>query len=67
MTTSVTAAVHLDPGAAIAANPAGLLAVVFAVGLLAFPRARRVALPSWMLAAALVLMWVWELFRFDLV
>ena len=67
MTTSVTAAVHLDPLAALAANPAGLLAVVVAVGLLVFRGRRHVTLPMWLLPVALVLMELWQLARFGLV
>lgn len=66
MTTSITAAVQLDPLAAVAANPAGLLAVLVAVGLLVFRRRRQVTLPWWPLPAALVLMELWQLSRFGL-
>ena len=66
MTTSVTAAVHLDPIAALAANPAGVLAVLVAVGLLVFRRRRHVRVPAWVAPAALVLMELWQLVRFDL-
>jgi hypothetical protein len=67
MTTSVVAAVHLHPVGAVAANPAGLMAVVVAVALLALPRARRAAVarvPAWVLPVGLALMWTWELVRF---
>ena len=43
MTTSVPAAVHLDPVAALAANPGGVLAALVAVGLLAARGRRQVA------------------------
>ena len=66
MTTSVTAAVHLDPVAALAANPAGVLAVLVAVGLLAFRGRRQATMPLWAVPAALVLMELWQLFRFGL-
>lgn len=66
MTTSVTAAVHLDPLAALAANPAGLLAVVVAVGLLVFRDRREVTLPMWAAPGALVLMELWQMARFGL-
>ncbi|HJV08370.1 MAG TPA: DUF2752 domain-containing protein [Acidimicrobiales bacterium] len=66
MTTSVTAAVHLDPLQALAANPAGILAVVVAVGLLLFRRRREVSVPVWALPVALVLMEVWQLARFGM-
>lgn len=64
MTTSVTAAVHLDPLAAIAANPAGILAVLIAVGLLIFRHRREVTLPVWALPLGLGLMEIWQLARF---
>lgn len=64
MTTSVTAAVHLDPLAAVAANPAGILAVLIAVGLLLFRRRREVTLPVWALPVGLGLMEIWQLARF---
>jgi hypothetical protein len=63
MTTSVTAAVHLDPLAALAANPAGILAVVVAVGLLVFRRRGQATVPAWAGPALLLLMWIWELVR----
>ncbi len=66
MTTSVTAAVHLDIVAAVAANPAGLLAVLVAVGLLVFRGRRQVTLPVWAVPVALVLMELWQLARFGL-
>jgi hypothetical protein len=66
MTTSVTATVHLDPLAALAANPAGLLAVVVAVGLLVFRGRRQVTVPMWPAVVALVLMELWQLARFGL-
>jgi hypothetical protein len=64
MTTSVIAAVHLHVAGAVAANPAGLLAVVLAVALLARPGIRSATVPAWLLAAGLALMWTWELVRF---
>jgi hypothetical protein len=64
MTTSVTAAVHLDPLQALAANPAGILAVLVAVALLLFRRRRHVTLPVWVLPVALGLMEIWQLARF---
>jgi hypothetical protein len=67
MTTSVTAAVHLDLGAAVAANPAGLLAVLVAVGLLVFRGRRQLTVPMWWAPVALVVMELWQLARFGLV
>ena len=66
MTTSVTNAVQLKWGSALAANPAGLLVVFAAVALLAVPRLRAVDVPRWLPHAALTLMWMWELFRFGI-
>lgn len=63
MTTSVTAAMHLHVGDAVAANPAGLLAVLLALAMLALPKTRRATVPVWMLVAGLALMWAWELVR----
>lgn len=67
MTTSVTAVVHLDPLQALAANPAGVLAVLVAVALLVFRRRRQVTVPVWAFAAGLAVMEVWQLLRFDLI
>ncbi|MGI8810179.1 MAG: DUF2752 domain-containing protein [Acidimicrobiales bacterium] len=63
MTTSVTAFVHLDPLAAIAANPAGVVAVLVAVVLLVFRHRRTVDVPAWALPVALVTMEAWQLVR----
>ncbi len=63
MTTSVTAAVHLDPVAAVAANPAGVIAVVAVLALLVFRHRRTADVPGWTLPAALVLMELWQLVR----
>ena len=65
MTTSVTAAVQLDPLSALAANPAGMVAVLVAIGLLLFRRRRQVSYPVWAVPAGLVLMEIWQLARFD--
>jgi hypothetical protein len=66
MTTSVTAAVHLDPVAALAANPAGVVAVAVAAGLLAFRRRSEVTVPPWGVAVLVALMWGWQLARLGL-
>lgn len=65
MTTSVTAAVQLDVGTALAANPMGVVAVVVAVLLLVRRRWERVTVPVVVLPLALVAMWLFELQRFD--
>jgi len=64
LTTSVTAAVNLDPWGALVANPAGLLAVAVALGLLAARHRRTADMPVWALPAALVVMEIWQLVRF---
>jgi hypothetical protein len=66
MTTSVTDTVQLRWGPALAANPAGLLVVLAAIVLLAAPRLKTVAVPGWLPYAAITLMWVWELLRFQI-
>jgi len=63
MTTSVTAAVHFDPLPALAANPAGVLAVVVAVGLLVFRHRGTADIPVWVMPVALVVMEMWQLAR----
>jgi hypothetical protein len=64
MTTSVVETTHGDPLAGLAANPAGVFAVVIALWLL-FTRRPDVSLPRFALPLALTGMWVFELFRFD--
>jgi hypothetical protein len=67
MTTSVTAVARLDIGGALAANPAGVLAVVAAIAVLVFRDRRTIALPVWLIPAGLALMWLYELHRFNVV
>jgi hypothetical protein len=67
LTTSVSAAVNLDPGQALAASPAGVLAVLVSIALLLFRRRRQVTVPVWFLPAGLGLMWIWQLVRFGIV
>jgi len=63
MTTSVEATVHGHVSRALAANPAGVVAVAVAVFLLVrHPATVRVAMP--LVVAALALMWAFELHRF---
>jgi hypothetical protein len=64
MTTSVEHTVRLDLADAFAASPAGIAAVLVALLLLA-ARPARVAVPSFVLPAALAAMWVFQLHRFD--
>lgn len=66
MTTSVTASTHFHLGAALAANPAGLAATVIAAALLVVRGERQVELRSWIVPVALAAMWLFELFRFNI-
>jgi hypothetical protein len=63
MTTSVEDTVHLDVRAALAANPAGVAAVVAAIAIL-LVRPSRIRLHRLVPAAALATMWLFELHRF---
>jgi hypothetical protein len=63
MTTSVTDTVHLHLGAALAANPVGVLAVATAVLLLVRRDIVALRLARWPLPAGLAGMWVFELLR----
>ena len=65
MTTSVEAAVHGHLGAAATATPFGIAAVVIAVWLLLLPPG-RIRVPAQLGVALLFAMWVFQLFRFDL-
>ena len=67
MTTSVTAVARLDVAGALAANPAGIVAVLAAVAVLLFRDRRTVALPVWLIPAGLVLMWLYQLHRFHII
>ena len=67
MTTSVTAATHLRLGEAVAANPAGLLAVAVAAALLVLRPRGVLTVPAWLVPTALVSMWVFQLVRFSIV
>ena len=63
MTTSVTAVAQLDPVTALAANPAGVVAVLVALGLLMFRGRRVVTMPAWLVVAAVTAMEFWQLAR----
>ena len=67
MTTSVTAASTGRFGDAIAATPFGLVAVLIAVVLVARPRLQAVQVPRWAIPTALAAMWIWQLFRFNVI
>lgn len=64
MTTSVTAVGRGRVGEALAANPAGVIAVIGAVLVLAL-RPRRLRFPAWALAATIAGMWIFQLDRFS--
>jgi hypothetical protein len=66
MTTSVVAALHLDPAGALAANPAGVAVVLAAVALLVV-RPVRVPLPVLAPPIALAALWLFELHRFSII
>ena len=66
MTTSVTATVELDVGAALAANPGGVVLVALAVAVLAGP-GRRLAVRAGLIYLALAALWLWELERFSII
>jgi Protein of unknown function (DUF2752) len=65
MTTSVEATLRLHLHAALAANPAGLLAVALAA-ILVVRRPQRLAIPAALPVLALAGMWLFELHRFSL-
>ena len=64
MSTSVEAVLRLDLHGALAANPAGLLAMAVALALLAV-RPRRLRVPVFLVPLALSMMWLFELHRFS--
>jgi hypothetical protein len=63
MTTSVEATLQGDPGSALAANPAGLLAVAAAL-LVLVVRPPRIVVPRLLPIGVLAGMWVFELNRY---
>ncbi len=64
LTTSVRATLRLHLGDALAANPAGLAVVAGAVATL-FVRRRAIALPTSAIPLALIALWMFEMFRFN--
>jgi hypothetical protein len=66
MTTSVEATLHGQLGAALRANPAGLVAVAVAIVLLVRPP-RRLCIPQVVICATIAAMWIFELWRFAVV
>src|ERR1043165_4866656 len=65
MTTSVEDGVRLHVGRALAANPAGLLAILIALFLVAV-RPAQIRIPSALPAVMLVASWLFELHRFSI-
>ena len=64
MTTSVKACLNLDFGSAFAASPGGIAALLVAA-LLVVTRPHHLKV-SWVGAgAAMAFLWIWQLFRFD--
>jgi hypothetical protein len=61
MTRAVVAAVHGHLGASLRFNPAGILLIAIAVGLLLGWRAERVHLPKWLLPALLGGLWLYNI------
>jgi hypothetical protein len=66
MTTSVVDSARGDVHGALAASPAGLAAVVLAVGVL-IVRPRRIVVPWIVALGGLTGMWLWELHRFGFI
>jgi hypothetical protein len=66
LTTSVRATLRLDVGEAVALNPGGLAATVAAAGLL-LTRRTRITVPAASLPILIAWLWIFELFRFDLI
>lgn len=65
MSTSVTSTVRGDLPEAVAAAPAGVLVVAFALWVLITGRPRRIEVPLPGVLVVLVMMWVFQLFRFS--
>jgi Protein of unknown function (DUF2752) len=66
LSTSVEETVRLHPGDALAANPLGVLLVLFALALLVL-RPARLALPRAVVPIALAASWLFELHRFSFI
>lgn len=67
MTTSVEASLHGHPVAALAANPAGPVAVLAAAALLVRPGRQSLRVPALVVLAVVLGMWLFELRRFSLI
>ena len=67
MTTSVEATVHGHSVAALAANPVGLLAVLAAAAVLVRRGRQSLSVPTLVILAVVLGMWLFELRRFSLI
>ena len=67
MTTSVEATTHGHLGAALQANPAGPLAVLAALALLVLRPRNAIRVPTILVLAVLLGLWLFELHRFSLI
>jgi len=67
MTTSVEATVHGRLGAALLANPAGLLAVAAALALLGRRPRRAIRVPTVAVLGTVLALWLFELHRFSVI
>lgn len=67
LTTSVKAVLQGDGHTAWAANPFGLLVVLFALALVLRPRWRRLRLPVVVLVAGVTASWLFQLHRFQII
>ena len=65
LTGSIRATLRLDVGEALALNPGGLAAVAASVALL-LARRVRVTLPAVLMPLCIAFLWIFELFRFNL-
>ncbi len=62
-TRGVIAAIHGDLGAALALNPASVLALVLVVLLLVAWKVERVRIPVWTIVAVVAALWAYQLFK----
>ena len=67
MTTAVKAVCTGHVGSSVAANPFGIVAVVFALVLLVRPGVRAVRIPVALAVGVVLSSWIWELRRFGLI
>jgi Protein of unknown function (DUF2752) len=63
-TRSVEALADFDLARALFLNPAGVLAVVIAIGVILAWRVKQVVVPVWLVFAPLVALWGYQLFKY---